>query len=228
MLGANGSGKSTLLKLLSGLLYAEEGTVKFLGQSLDEESLSNEEFSFAFRRRVGFVFQNSDAQLFNSNVWEEIAFGPVQLGLDSEQVRGRVESMLHLLEIEHLRNRPPFKLSGGERKKVALASVLSVNPEVLLLDEPTMALDPRTQGWLVEMLIELNRTGKTIITATHDLAIVPVIADKMFVFNEEHRVVAEGEPVELLADYDLLASVNLIDRTFHEHRHPKYAHLHAH
>lgn len=228
LVGANGCGKSTLLKIMDGLLFPQRGCIEVWGEMLSEHVLVRDEAAFSFRRRVGFLFQNSDAQLFNSNVWDEIAFGPVQLGFDSEKIRRRVEDVLSLLEIEHLRDRPPFKLSGGEKKKVALASVLSINPEVLLLDEPTIALDPRTQGWLVEMLLELNRAGKTIITATHDLPILPVIADKIIVLNEAHRLVAEGSPVDVLADHEVLARANLINKSFHEHRHPQYAHLHAH
>ena len=145
LLGANGSGKSTLLKLLNGLLFAGEGALMALGQVISEASMANEEFSFAFRRRVGFVFQNSDAQLFNSNVWEEIAFGPVQLGWPAAEVNRVVDDVISMLNLEHFRQRPPFKLSGGEKRLVALASVLALNPDVLLLDEPTSGLDPRTQ-----------------------------------------------------------------------------------
>lgn len=219
LLGANGSGKSTLLKLLNGLLTTKEGSLKAFGRVLSEESLANEEFSFAFRRRVGFVFQNSDAQLFNSNVWEEIAFGPVQLGLPEVEVHRQVDDAIAMLGLEHFRQRPPFKLSGGEKRLVALASVLSLNPDVLLLDEPTSGLDPRSQRGLIRLIQQLGAAGKTIITATHNLEIVEEIADRLLVFSEEHHLVATGSCEEILGNIDLLARVNLIDREFHLHQH---------
>lgn len=229
LLGANGSGKSTLLKLLSGLLYAEEGEVRFCGQPLNEESLANEEFSFAFRRRVGFVFQNSDAQLFNSNVWEEIAFGPVQLGLPEVEVRRLVDGVIAMLGLERFTHRPPFKLSGGEKKLVAVACVLSLNPDVLLLDEPTGGLDPRTQRKLIHLIRQLNEAGKTIITTTHNLEIVDEIADRALVFGEDHHLVASGACQEILSDRDMLVRVNLVDEEFHRHAHgDKRILIHAH
>ncbi len=228
LLGANGSGKSTLLKLLNGLLFTREGTLKAFGHALSEESLANEEFSFAFRRRVGFVFQNPDAQLFNSNVWEEIAFGPVQLGLPEAEVHRLVDEVIAMLGLEHLRQRPPFKLSGGEKRLVALASVLSLNPDVLLLDEPTSGLDPRTQRKLIHLIRQLNRAGKTVITATHNLEIVEEIADRAMVFSEDHRLVAAGSCEEILGNIALLAQVNLVDEEFHLHPHGHQTLIHAH
>ena len=229
LLGANGSGKSTLLKLLNGLLFVQEGTLKAFGQVLSEESLAREEFSFAFRRRVGFVFQNSDAQLFNSNVWEEIAFGPIQLGLPETEVRRMVDDVIAMLDLERFRQRPPFKLSGGEKKLVALASVLSLNPEVLLLDEPTGGLDPRTQRKLIHLIQRFNQAGKTIITTTHNLDIVEEIADRALVFSEEHRLVAAGSCEEILGNRDLLVQVNLVDEQFHRHIHgDRHILIHAH
>ncbi|BCV22145.1 energy-coupling factor ABC transporter ATP-binding protein [Moorella sp. Hama-1] len=228
LLGANGSGKSTLQRVLDGLIFPQSGSVRFAGEELTEDSLEDENFFLAFRRRVGFVFQNSEAQLFNPSVREELAFGPLQLDLPAAAVKERVASLLEMFELEELADRPPYKLSGGERKKVALAAVLASNPEVLILDEPTAGLDPRSQRWLVEMLVKLNQAGKTIITATHDLAIVPVIADRVFVLGEDHRLAGEGSPLEILADRELLLKVNLIDAAFHEHHHQGYFHLHAH
>jgi cobalt/nickel transport system ATP-binding protein len=219
LLGANGSGKSTLLKLLNGLLTTRDGVLKAFGRGLSEASLANEEFSFAFRRRVGFVFQNSDAQLFNSSVWEEIAFGPVQLGLPETEVHRLVDDVIALLGLERFRQRPPFKLSGGEKKLVALASVLALNPDVLLLDEPTSGLDPRTQRKIIHLIRQLSAAGKTIITATHNLEIVEEIADRLLVFSEDHHLAATGSCEEILGNIGLLARVNLIDEEFHLHQH---------
>lgn len=229
LLGANGSGKSTLLKLLNGLLFPQQGTISSLGVPLTEAQLRREEFSFAFRRRVGFVFQNSEAQLFNSSVWEEIAFGPLQMGFDEQEVRRRVDGVITMLGLEHIKDRPPFKLSGGEKKKVALASVLSINPKVILMDEPTNGLDPRTQSWLITLIKQLGSAGKSIIIATHHLDIVEEIADRVIVFSEDHRLVASGSPADILGNREPLVAVNLVDDTFHRHAHGGgHRHYHAH
>ncbi|MDA8308496.1 MAG: ABC transporter ATP-binding protein [Deltaproteobacteria bacterium] len=225
LLGANGSGKSTLLKLLNGLLFTREGTIEALGQVLSEKIMANEEFSFAFRRRVGFVFQKADAQLFNSNVREEIAFGPVQLGWPAAEVNRVVDDVISMLNLDRLRDRPPFRLSGGEKRLVALASVLSLNPDVLLLDEPTSGLDPRTQRRLIRLIQQLNEAGKTIIVATHNLEILQEIADRAIVFSEDHHLVAEGPCEQVLSNIDLLVQVNLVDEEFHlHHPHPHGGH----
>jgi len=229
LLGANGSGKSTLLKVLDGLLFPQEGVMRAFGQVLQEKSLNDDGFNQAFRRRVGFVFQNSETQLFSATVGEEIAFGPLHLGLGAAEVRQRVAETLELFGLEDLKDRPPFKLSGGEKRKVALASVVATNPAVLLLDEPTAALDPRTRRWVIDMLAQFGQFGKTLITATHDLDIVEEIADRVLVFGEDHRVVANGTPSELLSDRDLLFRVNLIDPRFHKHAHDgEHRHYHLH
>jgi cobalt/nickel transport system ATP-binding protein len=213
LLGANGCGKSTLLKVLDGLVFPDRGTYRAFGSEVTEEHLEDEQFNRGFRGRVGFIFQNSDAQVFSPSVREEIAFGPLNMGLPPEQVETRVSDTLRLLGIDDLADRAPYQLSGGEKKRVAIASVLVMNPEVFLFDEPTAALDPRTQQWLIELIVELNRAGKTIVLATHDLDTLDVLADRAIVFSEHHRIVAEGPAVELLADRQLLLDVNLV----HEH-----------
>lgn len=228
ILGANGSGKSTLLKLFSGLIHPQKGVFKAFGEEITGKKLDDREFSQAYHRRVGFVFQNSDSQLFCSTVNEEIAFGPLQLKLPVEQVRQRVEDVLNLLNIQHLKDRPPFKLSGGEKKKVALACVLVLNPEVLILDEPTNGLDPRTQRWLVELLAGLSRSGKTIITSTHNLELVQEISDRAIVFDENHRIVMDAATRDVLEDTALLRRVNLIDEYYHRHGEGHHAHFHTH
>ncbi len=233
ILGANGSGKSTLQRILDGLIFPTGGEVLAFGKKLTEENLNDQKFSSEFRKKVGFIFQNSDAQLFSPNVWDEIAFGPLQLDLPKSEVEERVESIIKMLGLEPLRERPPYKLSGGEKKKVAIASVLSINPEVLILDEPTNGLDPRTQMWLVEVLIKLHQAGKTIITATHNLDIVKDIADRVIVLSEDHVIAAEGKPEDILRDREMLLKVNLIGEHYHEHRHGDdsghgHSHFHHH
>jgi cobalt/nickel transport system ATP-binding protein len=228
LLGANGCGKSTLLKLLDGLLFADAGEFRAFGELVTEDHLEDEQFARAFRSRVGFIFQNSDAQVFSPTVREEIAFGPLNMGLDADVATRRVDDMLAMLDIEALADRAPYQLSGGEKKRVAIASVLVMNPEVLLFDEPTAALDPRTQQWLIELVVELNAAGKTIVLATHDLATLDVLADRCVVFSEDHRVAAQGPPGAIMADHDLLVASNLV----HAHRHVHHAgdepHAHLH
>src|SRR5262249_11477175 len=157
------------------------GTYRAFGQDVTEDALEDEQFSTGFRSRVGFIFQNADAQVFSPTVREEVAFGPLQLGLPREEVEGRIDDVLALLDIADLAERAPYQLSGGQKKRVAIASVLAMNPEVLLFDEPTAALDPRTQQWLLELLVELGRAGKTIVLATHDLDVLDWVAHRCLV-----------------------------------------------
>jgi cobalt/nickel transport system ATP-binding protein len=217
LLGANGCGKSTLLKVLDGLVFPDEGSYRAFGEPVTEASLEDEQFSMGFRSRVGFIFQNADAQVFSPTVREEVAFGPLQLAQTREQAAARVDDVLAMLDIADLADRAPYQLSGGQKKKVAIASVLVMNPEVLLIDEPTAALDPRSQQWLVELLEQLGQTGKTIVLASHDLDVLDRVADRCLVLSEEHRIVADGAPAEVLADRELLLRVNLI----HQHS-PRY------
>lgn len=228
LLGSNGSGKSTLLKLMNGLIHPTSGTVSAFGEEITEKALRHETFAHRFRRRVGFVFQNSDAQLFCATVREEIAFGPLQMGMSQVEVTQRIEDVAAMLGIGALLERPPYRLSCGEKKKVALASVLVINPAVVLLDEPTAGLDPRSQRWLVHLLVRLHRAGKTLVTATHDLSIVPEIADRVIVLNEQHGIERVGTPREILADMELLLGVNLIHEHSHYHGTLYHSHLHYH
>jgi len=210
IIGANGSGKSTLLHLLDGLYFADSGTVSALGAVLSETAVETPPFSREFRRRVGFLFQNSDAQLFCARVDEELAFGPLQLRLPHDEIERRVADSLRLVGIEHLRQRSPQQLSEGEKKKVALAGILTCGPRVLLLDEPSAGLDPRTQDWLVEFLGALHDAGITLIEASHDLEFVADTADRALVLSEDHRLVRDAPVTQVLSECDLLASVNLI------------------
>jgi cobalt/nickel transport system ATP-binding protein len=211
---------------MNGLIFPIAGTITAFGEPITEQALRDENLSNRFRRRVGFIFQNSDSQLFSPTVRDEIAFGPLQMDLPIEEVEQRIEDIAQMLEISRLLDRAPFQLSGGEKKKVAIAASLAVGPDVLLLDEPTTGLDPRSQHWLVELLSKLHAVGKTLITATHDLNIVPHIADRAIVFSEEHRIMAADDVKSVLSDSNLLVSVNLIQP--HWHRHGTVWHDHPH
>lgn len=228
LLGANGSGKSTLLRLLDALYFGSSGTLRFRGEELTESRFASDEFAFSFRQRVGLVFQNPDVQLFNPTVFDEVAFSPLQMKWSKADVRARVTHTLEWLRIAHLKDRDPHRLSGGEKKRVALASVLVMDPAVLLLDEPTAGLDPRSQSQLIDLLVEWGGGQKSVITATHDLGDLRDIADRCYILDSG-RLVAEGSPDDILRDSDLLERTNLIHA--HRHRHPSgetHSHPHLH
>jgi cobalt/nickel transport system ATP-binding protein len=213
LLGANGSGKSTLLRMLDGIIAPAAGTMRALGQNIAAVAAGEE--SFRFHRQVGLVFQDPDIQLFSATVFDDVAFGPLQLGLNKEEVARRCEEALSQMEITHLAKRAPFELSGGEKKRAAIASVLSLYPDVILLDEPTASLDPRTKWVLVNLITKLGQAGKTIITTTHELEIVPIIARRVIVIGEERKILADDTPERVLADRDLLIRANLIHPQLH-------------
>jgi cobalt/nickel transport system ATP-binding protein len=225
LVGANGSGKSTLLRLLDGLCFASQGTVSFAGQPLTAEHLADDGFAFPFRRRVALVFQNPDVQLFNPTVFDEVAFAPLQLRWSKEKVLAKVSETLELMGIAHLRERPPYRLSGGEKKRVALASVIVIDPEVLLLDEPTATLDPRSQSQVIDLIQEWKGSSKTVITATHQLEIVEDIAERVLVL-EAGGVAASGTSAEILSNHELLLRANLVHA--HRHSHGGVVHSHPH
>ncbi|MBR1859179.1 MAG: ABC transporter ATP-binding protein [Selenomonadaceae bacterium] len=176
--GPNGSGKSTLLKLLNGLIFPEVGSYKFEGQLITSKMMTDHKYSKYFHQKIGFVWQNPDVQLFCSSVEEELAFGPEQMGLSEAEIQRRVDDALKLLGLIKLRNRAPYYLSGGEKKKTAIASILTMNPAIWTLDEPLSALDNNTKNWLIEFLLELKLAGKTIIFSSHDSNFIELLADK--------------------------------------------------
>ncbi len=211
ILGSNGSGKSTLLKILDGLYFPAAGVVTAFGQPLTEEALRDDAVNFAFRKRVGLVFQDSDVQLFSPSVWDEVAFAPLQLGLDRAAVIERTRQAMQALDIVALSERAPHRLSGGEKKRVALASVLSQSPEVWLLDEPTAGLDPRTAAWLTRFINTQVQEGHSLVIATHDLELVRRTAGRVLLLGEDHCIAAEGRAADLLGDLELLDRHNLIN-----------------
>lgn len=224
IIGANGSGKSTMLQLLDGLIFPSTGSITFRGHVLSEETLRVEGFLRYFRERVGYVFQDSEVQLFCPTVLDELLYGPLQLAIGEAEAEFRAREVLKMLGMESHADRPTYMLSGGEKKRVAIGSVLTMNPEVLLLDEPTNGLDPRTQSFLIDLLLQLNEAGKTIVLATHDLNLVADLDMQVALMSEEHGIVKVGNAVEILSDFDLLLSTNLI----HEHKHIHGGHSHQH
>lgn len=210
LIGPNGSGKSTLLKLINGILFSNKGEFLFQGQLIDEKYFTNSTNSKLFHKKIGFVFQNSDAQLFCSNVYEEIAFGPRQMGMNENEVNERVEDCLNLLNIENIKHREPYHLSGGEKRKVAIASVLALNPEVLVLDEPMNGIDPKGKKFLRELVIQLNLSGKTILCSTHDFQYVEGMFKRAIVFSENHTIIRDDMYSNVLSDEDFLKENNII------------------
>ena len=189
ILGANGCGKSTLIKLLNGILFPSEGSYHFQGHEITEKALKNNQFAKWFHQQMGYVFQNADTQLFCGSVEEEIAFGPIQMGLSDEEVKKRTQDCMKLFGIEKLRERPPYHLSGGEKRKVSLACILSLNPEVLILDEPLAGLDEKTQDMLTEFLQNFHRAGKTLITITHNRQLAEKLGTSFAVMSEDHELI---------------------------------------
>lgn len=210
LIGVNGSGKSTLMKILNGLVFPSKGGYFFQGEEINYKKMQNESFSKGFHKKVGFVFQNSEVQLFCSNVYDEIAFGPRQMGMKEEEVEKRVKDTIELLKIEDLVDRQPYHLSGGEKKKVSIASVVVLNPEVYIFDEPMNGLDPKTKKFLKEFMITINKAGKTILCSTHDFEYVKDVFKRAVVFSKEHTIVRDGNYDEIMSDTDFLEANNII------------------
>lgn len=186
--GPNGCGKSTLIKLLNGIIFPMEGSYTYQGHEITEKALKDTRFAKWFHQQMGYVFQNADTQLFCGSVEEEIAFGPTQMGLSEDEIKQRTEDCLKLFGIEKLRERPPYHLSGGEKRKVSLACILSMNPEVLILDEPLAGLDESTQEMLIDFLKQFHAAGKTLIIITHNNQLAKELGTRFVQMNEDHEL----------------------------------------
>jgi len=211
VLGSNGAGKSTLFQLFNGLLEPTGGIVTVKGRVIERAYLKE------VRRMIGMVFQDPDDQLFSSTVHQEIAYGLINLGLARNRLEEAVAWALQVVGLSGYENKSPFNLSGGEKKRVALASVLAMQPEVLVLDEPTAALDPRGAAQIIRLLNGINREmGITLVFATHDVDVVPLLADRVYVMNKG-KIKLAGSTAEVFARKDLIRANNL--------RLPRVAHL---
>jgi cobalt/nickel transport system ATP-binding protein len=204
LLGKNGAGKSTLFLHLNGIYQPDEGQVFIDGEELkyDKKSL------LKFRQKVGIVFQNPDDQIFAPTVEEDVAFGPLNLGLPMEEVQDRVEEALSRVGMSGFEKTAPHHLSGGQKKRVAIAGILAMKPEVMVLDEPTAGLDPQGVVDLSILLNELNDEGITIIISTHEVDLVPNYAKRVFVLVDG-LLIAEGTPKEIFAKPEILQQANL-------------------
>lgn len=210
LIGANGCGKSTLMKVMNGLVYPDSGSFIFNGEEITEKKLQSSNFSKEFHKKVGFVFQNSEVQLFCTNVYDEIAFGPRQMGMTENQVEKRVTDTLKFLKIENLKDRQPYHLSGGEKKKVAIATVVVLNPDVYIFDEPMNGLDPKTKRFLKDFMQDINNAGKTIICSTHDFEYIGSVFKRAIVFSSNHTIIRDGSYEEIMKDREFLFENNII------------------
>lgn len=186
--GPNGCGKSTLFKLLNGLIFPTKGEYYFDNKKIDKNTLQDNIFTKNFHKRIGYIFQNPDVQLFNATVYDEIAFGPRQMNLTEEIIHQRVNELLIYLNIQHLQDRPPYHLSGGEQKKVALAAILALNPDVLMIDEPLNGLDNKTRQWFKDFLMDFIKANKTILISTHEQELLSLPHSRIIKFNDEHTI----------------------------------------
>lgn len=202
--GKNGSGKSTLFMLLNGTLKPKEGTVYFHGKPMEYDSKSLREI----RKSVGIVFQNSDDQIFAPTVYQDVGFGPTNLGHSKEEVEILVEKTLEYIGITEFRNKPPHHLSGGQKKRVAIAGVCSMEPDVMILDEPLANLDPVGADEILDLLNELNQNNTTMIISTHDVELAYSWADHVYFMNEGN-IIGEGAPEDVFKDMELLKKSNL-------------------
>jgi len=186
--GPNGCGKSTLFKLLNGLIFPTKGEYYFDNKKIDKNTLQDNIFAKNFHKRIGYIFQNPDVQLFNATVYDEIAFGPRQMNLNEDIIHQRVNELLIYLNIQHLQDRPPYHLSGGEQKKVALAAILALNPDILMIDEPLNGLDNKTRQWFKEFLMDFIKANKTILISTHEQELLSLPHSRIIKFNDKHTI----------------------------------------
>ena len=223
LLGANGSGKTTLLRVLAGLVFPRGGHAVYDGVVLTRRTLRRDGFERRLRREVGISFQVPDAMLFNPTVFDEIAFGPRQLEQPPRDLEERVGRWAEIAGVGHLLDRSPFSLSAGEKQRVCLAALLVLEPRVLLLDEPTASLDPRSTGWLVDLLQDVPVTT---VVSTHNLSLAPELGDRVLVLSEQHELIHDGPLEPFLADRERLIAANLVHT--HRHRHGEREHRHWH
>jgi cobalt/nickel transport system ATP-binding protein len=203
ILGPNGAGKSTLLHHFNGLHMASSGKVFVLGKEVTKKNLEE------IRQKVGLVFQDPDDQLFARTVSQDVAFGPTNLGLPKKEIEERVKWALEVTEMQGLENKAPQNLSTGQKKRAAIAGVLAMKPEIIILDEPMANLDPRTASKVLQLLLDLNkRLGLTLIIATHDVDLVPLFANEICILNKG-QIVTQGPPQEVFAQTELIRSMDL-------------------
>jgi cobalt/nickel transport system ATP-binding protein len=212
LLGPNGAGKSTLFLHFNGILRPSSGRVL-----VDDQQMSYDKKALMkIRQKVGIVFQNPDDQLFAPTVLEDVAFGPFNMGLNQDEVEKRVKEALGRVGMEGYEKKPPHHLSGGQKKRVAIAGILAMRPEIMVLDEPTSGLDPKGASQILRILYQLNQEGMSIVISTHDVDLVPLYASQVYIISDG-RIIKEGNPPEVFGDVKTIRGANL--------RLPRIAHL---
>jgi cobalt/nickel transport system ATP-binding protein len=202
IVGPNGAGKTTLFLHLNGTLKSQNNNVSIFGKNISEMAIEER------IREIGIVFQDPDDQLFMPTVYDDIAFGPLNMGLENKEVDEKVKKALSIVGLEGFEDKVPHHLSYGQKKKVSLASVLSMEPKILVIDEPTANLDPRSRKELIKLINKLNKNqGITIIMATHDVNALPQLSDRVYVLNR--KIIAQGSPREIFSDSTVLKENNL-------------------
>jgi cobalt/nickel transport system ATP-binding protein len=202
LLGPNGSGKSTLILLFAGLLIPEKGEISVFNEKTTSKNFQK------MRRRIGIVFQDPDDQLFTQSVIEDVEYGPKNIKLPENDIKQRSKEVLEKIGIYHLKDRPPHRLSFGEKKKASLATALVLKPELLILDEPTANLDLASRRGLLDMLNDLNKEGTTILVSTHDVEALPELTERVIVINGG-KILGEGATFEVLRNSKLLGAAGL-------------------
>jgi cobalt/nickel transport system ATP-binding protein len=212
LLGPNGAGKSTLFLHFNGILRPSSGSVNIDGETVnyDKKDL------LKVRQKVGIVFQNPDDQLFAPTVLEDVAFGPMNMGLSKDEVEKRVKEALSRVGMEGFEKKPPHHLSGGQKKRVAIAGILAMKPKIMVLDEPTSGLDPKGASQILRLLYKLNQEGMTIVISTHDVDLVPLYASRVYIISNG-KIIKEGTASEVFEDVKTIRGANL--------RLPRIAHL---
>ncbi|XRO75057.1 energy-coupling factor ABC transporter ATP-binding protein [Methanocaldococcus sp. 28A] len=206
IIGPNGAGKTTLLKILDALEFPQKGEVYFEGKKLSESLLNNKEFMSYFRKKVGLIFQDPDIMLFNPTVWDDIAFAPLHLYRDKEKAIEVTDKVINEMKLNHIKDKHPYNISGGEKKKSSIAAVMSIEPDVILMDEPTSYLDPKSRNYIINLIKNLKSKNKTIIFVSHDPNLI-TLADRCYILNK--RLIAEGSPREIFNNIELLEKNNL-------------------
>ena len=212
LLGPNGAGKSTLFLHFNGILRPSSGNVVIDGENVNY----NKKELMKIRQKVGIVFQNPDDQLFAPTVVEDVAFGPMNMGLSKDDVESRVKEALSRVGMEGFEKKPPHHLSGGQKKRVAIAGILAMKPKIMVLDEPTSGLDPKGASQILRLLYQLNTEGMTIVISTHDVDLVPIYASKVYIISEG-KIIKQGTASEVFEDVKTIRGANL--------RLPRIAHL---
>lgn len=202
VIGSNGAGKSTFFLCMNGVLQPDSGTIELNGEKIHKKNIRE------LRKKVGIVFQDADSQIIASTVSAEVSFGPLNLRLPKEEVKKRTRQALEYMNLQGFEERPPHELSGGEKKRVTIADIIAMEPDMIIFDEPTTALDPANQQMLEDVLARISSQGKTLLISTHDVDFAWRFAKRILVFSEG-KMIADGMPADIFSRDDILDKAHL-------------------